>query len=85
MAGACLVLEIAHLGVRFGGLRALDDVSLQVGEGEVIGLVGPNGAGKTTLFNVISGMVPHQAGTLHFGGSNLQAMPTYARARRGLR
>ena len=78
------MLEIGGLSVRFGGLQALDDVSLRVGDGEVVGLVGPNGAGKTTLFNAISGTVRAQRGVLRFAGHDLAAMPAYARARRGI-
>ena len=55
--------------VHFGGLAALEDVSLTVARGEVVGLIGPNGAGKTTLFNVICGFVKADDGTVSFAGS----------------
>jgi branched-chain amino acid transport system ATP-binding protein len=61
-------LRIDGLTVRFGGLVALDDVSLAVGSGEVVGIIGPNGAGKTTLFNVACGFVRPSTGTLEVAG-----------------
>jgi branched-chain amino acid transport system ATP-binding protein len=78
------MLELSDIGVRFGGLRALDGVSLSVADGEIVGLVGPNGAGKTTLFNVISGNVRPQRGTLRFDGADMMRLPAYARVRRGI-
>ena len=78
------MLELRDIGVRFGGLQALDGVSLSVAAGEIVGLVGPNGAGKTTLFNVLSGMVRPQRGTLHFDGVDIARMPAYARARHSI-
>ena len=78
------MLELAGIDVRFGGIKALDGISLTVGEGEIVGLVGPNGAGKTTLFNVLSGTVRPQRGTLRFDGVDLAAVPPHARARHGL-
>jgi branched-chain amino acid transport system ATP-binding protein len=59
-----------ELTVRFGGITALDTVSLEVASGEVLGIIGPNGAGKTTLFNVICGFVRPQAGTLEWQGQD---------------
>ena len=61
------------LTVRFGGITALDDVSLELAPGEVLGVIGPNGAGKTTLFNVICGFVRAEAGTLEWQGRELRA------------
>ena len=61
-------LIVREVSVRFGGLSALQDVSIEVAPREVIGVIGPNGAGKTTLFNVISGFVRPSSGTLVFPG-----------------
>ncbi len=68
------LLELEHVSVHFGGLRALDDVSFGVSLGEIVGLIGPNGAGKTTAFNVACGFVKPSHGHVHYptaGKSNL--------------
>jgi branched-chain amino acid transport system ATP-binding protein len=78
------MLEVAGLSVRFGGIKAVDDVSFRVAETEIVGLVGPNGAGKTTLFNAISGTVRAQRGAVRFDGQDMARLPVYARARRGI-
>jgi ABC-type branched-subunit amino acid transport system ATPase component/ABC-type branched-subunit amino acid transport system permease subunit len=77
-------LEVAGLTVRFGGVTALDAVSLHVPPGSVTGLIGPNGAGKTTLLNVCSGLVRASAGTVLLDGRSLERLATPARARWGL-
>jgi branched-chain amino acid transport system ATP-binding protein len=64
-------LRVEGVCVRFGGLTALDDVSLRVSPGEVVGVIGPNGAGKTTLFNVICGFVRPDSGTVTWRGRSL--------------
>jgi len=78
------MLDLAKISVRFGGLKALDGVSLHLNAGETVGLVGPNGAGKTTLFNVISGLIRSNDGTVTLDGADVTLKPAYARARRGL-
>ena len=64
------ILEIDSLSVNFGGLKALSNVSVNLREGEVLGLIGPNGAGKTTLFNALSGFGPAATGSLKLFGSD---------------
>jgi len=78
------VLQVEALSVAYGGLRALNDVSLTVAEGEFVAIVGPNGAGKTTLFKTISGTVAPLMGRIRFGGRDLLAVPPAERARLGI-
>ena len=74
------LLQVDGLGVRFAGLQALADVSLQAQPGEVIGLIGPNGAGKTTFINAVSGAVPYR-GRVSFGGQALGGLKPFQIAR----
>jgi branched-chain amino acid transport system ATP-binding protein len=78
------VLELDNLTVRFGGLTAVNAVSLRMDGGGVLGLVGPNGAGKTTLFNAISGLVKPSAGAIRFEGRDVMRAPMHKRARLGI-
>ncbi|MFZ0248919.1 MAG: ABC transporter ATP-binding protein, partial [Acidimicrobiales bacterium] len=82
--GGAAALEVAHVGVHFGGVAALSDVSLRAEAGTVTGLIGPNGAGKTTLFNVISGLQRPDSGSVSLGGTDVTRKGTYRRARLGL-
>lgn len=77
-------LEIDSASVRFGGLTALDRVSIDVPPGRIIGVIGPNGAGKTTLFNVICGFVRPDAGTLLWRGRSLAGVRPHQLARLGI-
>ena len=79
------ILDVVGVSVSFGGIRALDDVSLSLAPGEVVGLIGPNGAGKTTLFDVISGVRIPQEGHVRMGGADLTGVSAMQRARAGLR
>ena len=77
------VLAARGISVAFGGLRALDGVDLEVGEGQLVGLIGPNGAGKTTFIDAISGFVPYR-GSVELDGQALDGLRAHVRARRGL-
>lgn len=83
-AGAS-AMALQGVTVRFGGITALDDVSFEVGRGEVLGLIGPNGAGKTTLFDVVSGVRAPDDGRVMLEGADVTSLSAVARARRGMR
>ncbi|HLN68087.1 MAG TPA: branched-chain amino acid ABC transporter permease/ATP-binding protein [Streptosporangiaceae bacterium] len=83
LAGGPAVLRVTGLSVAFGGVHALSDVSLEVREGELVGLIGPNGAGKTTLVDAVSGFVGY-TGRVELSGADISGLPPYERARRGL-
>lgn len=68
------MLEVERVSRSFAGVAALTEVSLAVGPDEVVGLIGPNGSGKTTLFNVVTGLVPADGGTVRFGGRDLAGL-----------
>jgi len=78
------VLQLQNVGRRFGGLNAVQDVSLTVGAGEILGLIGPNGAGKTTLVNVITGVHRASSGRVLFEGRDITRLAPYQTARIGL-
>jgi branched-chain amino acid transport system ATP-binding protein len=78
------MLKISGLSVSYGGLRALDGVSLEVAEGEFVTIVGPNGAGKTTLLRAISGSVRSAAGRLELRGRDLGPLAAHQRAALGI-
>jgi branched-chain amino acid transport system ATP-binding protein len=77
-------LEVRAVTKIFGGLKALDRVSLTIKPGEIFGLIGPNGAGKTTLFNLISGAMPATGGNIHFRGEEITSLPDYRICSRGI-
>jgi branched-chain amino acid transport system ATP-binding protein len=78
------MLEVRAVSRHFGGLSAVDAVSIAVGRGEIVGLIGPNGAGKTTLFNCIAGTVRPSAGAILLDGAAIEGEPAHARLGRGL-
>jgi lipopolysaccharide export system ATP-binding protein len=78
------VLRAEHLVKRYGKRRVVDDVSLEVHPGEVVGLLGPNGAGKTTTFYIIVGLIRHSRGKILLDGDDITHKPMYKRARRGI-
>ncbi len=78
------LLEVREVSVRFGGVKALEDVSFHLDGGELLGLLGPNGAGKTTAMRAITGIVTPQQGEVRLEGRNLVGMTISARVRLGL-
>jgi len=79
-----MLLSIQNVQKFFGGLRALNGVSLEVQEDTVTGLIGPNGSGKTTLFNVVSGFLPKDGGEIYFKGERIDGLAPDKIARRGM-
>ena len=77
-------LDVADLSIRFGGIVALDGVSLAVAPGQIVGLIGPNGAGKSTVFNCISRLYTPDRGSIHFDGEDLLAVPASRIVQRGI-
>jgi branched-chain amino acid transport system ATP-binding protein len=75
---------IENLTVEFGGLRAVSNVALSLGKGEIHGLIGPNGAGKTTFINAVSGLIPHKQGRITIEGQPLQNLSAHRRAAAGV-
>ncbi|MGH9246621.1 MAG: ABC transporter ATP-binding protein [Acidimicrobiales bacterium] len=78
------LLEVSEVSKRFGGLVALDRVSVNVDDGEIVGLIGPNGSGKTTLFNCITGVLPSDGGRVTILGTNLTGRRPWEVARLGV-
>jgi branched-chain amino acid transport system ATP-binding protein len=78
------LLEVRNLTHRFGGLVAVDDFSLDVAAGELVGVIGPNGAGKTTVFNLITGVYRASSGSIRLGGEELVGRAPHAIARLGV-
>jgi branched-chain amino acid transport system ATP-binding protein len=78
------LLSVMRLSVRFGGVAALNDVHLDVGKGEIVGLIGPNGAGKTTFFNSVTGVVRPSSGSVRFDDQAIHGWPIERICRAGL-
>jgi branched-chain amino acid transport system ATP-binding protein len=78
------LLEVERVSKRFGGVRAVHDVSFSLDEGEVLGIMGPNGSGKTTLFNLIAGALPPDAGRIRLHGHDIAGLPAHRVCARGI-
>jgi branched-chain amino acid transport system ATP-binding protein len=78
------ILEVENMGMRFGGLQALEAVTVNVPEWEIVGLIGPNGAGKTTLFNCVTGLYQPNTGTVKHRDRDISILPTHRRIAGGI-
>jgi ABC-type branched-subunit amino acid transport system ATPase component/ABC-type branched-subunit amino acid transport system permease subunit len=78
------LLELCDVSKRFGALAAVKNVSFEMRAGEILGLIGPNGAGKSTVFNVVTGVLPLDAGSISFRGERIERLPGRKIARRGI-
>lgn len=72
------LLEVRKCSLRFGGIAALTDVSIQINGGELLGLIGPNGAGKTSLFNILTGVYKPTEGEILFEGKRVAGLPPHS-------
>ena len=79
-----VILEIRNLSKSFGGLKAVNDVSLDIEEGKITSVIGPNGAGKTTVFNLVTGFLTPDAGTVRLAGKDITRLPAHRIAAEGL-
>lgn len=78
------LLKVEKLGIQFGGLKAVQNVEIQINQGELIGLIGPNGAGKTTTFNMLTGVYTPTEGTITFQGKSIGGLDPYKVTRQGI-
>ncbi|MCG8612943.1 MAG: high-affinity branched-chain amino acid ABC transporter ATP-binding protein LivG [Pseudomonadales bacterium] len=78
------MLEVENLSMRFGGLLAVDGVSLKISDKQIVSIIGPNGAGKTTVFNCISGFYRPTGGKVKLDGAEIQGLPDYKISRKGM-
>jgi branched-chain amino acid transport system ATP-binding protein len=78
------VLDVSNLGIRFGGLRALDGFNIQIAGREIVGLIGPNGAGKTTVFNLLTNVYRPSGGGIKLTGLDTRGKPTHQLTRHGI-
>ena len=84
MIGRSPMLDVQRVSVSYGNLFGVRDLSLAVGQGEIVTLIGANGAGKSTILNAISGVFPLSTGTIHFGGRNIGGLAAYDIVRLGI-
>ena len=78
------LLTLTNLSKSFGSLKVIEDFSMNLNDGEALGIIGPNGAGKSTLFNLITGSLRSDKGTIIFEGNDLTGMPAHVRCRAGI-
>ncbi len=78
------ILEVAGVSKAFGSLKVIDDFDFELAEGEALGIIGPNGAGKSTLFNLITGSLKPNSGSIRFEGVDITQFPAYRRCRLGI-
>jgi branched-chain amino acid transport system ATP-binding protein len=78
------LLKVDQVGIRFGGLKAVSDLNMELKQGELVGLIGPNGAGKTTFFNLLTGVYVPTEGTVSLAGEKLNGLPPHRITRKGI-
>lgn len=79
-----MLLEVRDLTVHYGAVKALDNISLDVAEGEIVAMIGPNGAGKSTALNAISGLIKSTSGVIDFQGQSIKNIPNYDLVKKGV-